>query len=231
MRKYANDCSQHAENAEYWGVSTAWAQEYLTWMAMYTHTAYALVIPRMINGVPFLIIAESTGESTIKQAENQRANDSNQVITDPFWQYFKVWQYEGLSILNWRGIHMRKYNGQSLPANLGRYLRDFATFANVEYPETPMWQGPMLSPLRTFLQSLGIPLWLEITAGCSQWEYAGLDSYIRIFGSNIESSSQEAWYLLNTHSPVGQRRFLRPEEWGHMRVLAQLGPEGHGVRV
>ena len=36
---------------------------------------------------------------------------------------------------------------------------------------------------------------------------------MRIFGRNIVSAEQEAWFILNLEAPADQRRVKGPEEW------------------
>ena len=73
--------------------------------------------------------------------------------------------------------------------------------------------GAFLSPLRACLKQLNRHVWAEITVGSSYHGYKALDAYVRIFGSQIVSADEEAWYLLNMENGPYLRAWKRPEDW------------------
>ena len=80
-----------------------------------------------------------------------------------------------------------------------------------------------MAPLRILLWRCGVPYHAEMTIGSSYEAFRGLDAYIRVAGSGIQTSVEEAHFLLNTGMPPDERMLLKPEDWWQCKALVSVG--------
>ena len=204
--------------ARQWAVFPELARAYLEYVDRNRYFATSFMCPVVgmasaAGPVSGMLVAISTAESTRVHKENALEHSAGRGIRNPHWQYLQVYFFKDLAFLNFSGMHDEQYGGYPLPVLFGEYLKQACIAKGIEYADKPVFEGPVLSPLRAMLQELGTPIWAEITAGSSFHEYRALDAYVRVFGMGIESAEQEAMFILNTEAAARNRRLKYPEEW------------------
>ena len=118
-----------------------------------------------------------------------------------------------MALMNFAGIEQSQFQGTKLRQSFGEFLHASCMQQKIIFPVQTMYRGAALGPLRALLQQLNVSAWLEFTVGASYKAYRGLDAYVRIFGRDVVSAEQEAWFILNQEALPHQRRLLGPEFW------------------
>ena len=190
------------------------------WYTMVKDNSYyatAFKVPYVMGDASGIFLIISTALSSYMYKENMMDMEASRMITDPYWLYYSVYQFAGMSLLNFADFGNSKYDGH-------QPFVDFRTMlAMVVFAKTPQWKdlycritgGSMFmdSIRKVFQEGMGVTMWAEITVGRSWHVYCGLDFYIRVYTTGMRPPRQEAWYLLNGSSPHNQRRALAPEDW------------------
>ena len=187
------------------------------------HFTKTFVIPLVFGGRQCIIVASSTAASARAYRSGMAENQAGRMLVDPEWLHFDVFQYEGLAMMNFRGLtgpHVK------LPGTLGNFLDGIFHSRG-----QPRWRdkycmathGMYLDGLRQLLIDLGIGLWLEITAAHSWLALYGLDIYIRMHGVSMPYGAEEAHFLLNCTTPWPNRRWFTPEQWHFCHDWVSIG--------
>ena len=211
-------------HADFWGVSETMAAPYLQFLDEHRYFAtaikcpYVMMVPKPsvpggVERTPGMLVAQSTGQTTRLQKENAEQHAAGLGISRPYWYDLEVYWFQDLAFLNFNGMHDSKYNGHRLPYTFGQFLHTACMQKGVAFATETVFGGAVLSPLRSMLHRLQIPVWAEITVGSSYHGYFALDAYLRIFGHGIESATEEAQFLLNTYMPPEKRTHRFPEDW------------------
>ena len=178
-----------------------------------------------------IIAAASTPETTRIQQVNLEERPRTGRITDPFWFAMQVWWFPKLAFLNFAGMTDPTYNGHMLPVKFGVFMEEQCRERGFRMPDTTVYDGAVLGPLRALLVQLATPVWAEVTIGSSYLEYRALDAYLRIYGARIASPEVEAHYVLNTEQAPLYRRLYTPEDWYacRCRYSVRQKPVIHGT--
>ena len=90
-------------------------QATVEWLCILSTQRYftnAIQLPFSMNGTCGVIIALSTPESTRVCKENTALLEQGSYVLDPYWLYYQVWWYAGMSLLNFAGITDPRFQGQ-----------------------------------------------------------------------------------------------------------------------
>ena len=129
-----------------------WLQE------VYAHGYFvmAFMIPYVWNGVSGIVLATSSSRSFRTCCRNP---DSEGAIHDPEWQYYDVWWYEGLCMLNFAGLADSYYRPLKLPKRFQDFLQEACMrqeIANWRAQYCHISPGYYRQSLRDLFQALGI---------------------------------------------------------------------------
>ena len=204
----------------------------VSWLTKLRETYYAMafLVPFTIGEDDGCILVTSTSTSASVYAENCKEYEQTYAITNPHWQYFEVFWYPGLALLNFYDLGTMP--GESIgPFTLGQFLDEYkGSQWRVQYCN--------IRPGRMFLETFRDMLrhvclahnWLEISCGRSYQKYRALDLYVRVISAGMKNPMHEAWFLLNASVDVSSRAEPRPEfwwwypdlkSWGQRRVMTE----------
>jgi hypothetical protein len=215
-----------AEKANEWGMGHRLDLASQWYSRCFMNKAYgtAVVFPLVIDGVHCIIAACSTAETNCMQGEHGTADG---IINNPAWTRNLCYRYDGLALLNWRGLTDPMY-AQSAQ-DIG-YLQDLL-YIHCPRAGIPDWRrqfgqlrgGPYLGGLRDLLRRLGVPVFFEIASGSSRIVYAAFDVYVRTFAGPY-SPNVEARFLLYDRDVPAEVRYIRdPWDWWMYSVWESRG--------
>ena len=220
-----------AEYTKKWGLTSysngrQMAADWLHVLRRHTDYAVSIMMPFTWNGQEGVCVLCSTKESTRMFYYNMGEYQRTGVVSVPHWFGFRVCFFEGMPMMNFRGITASRHQGRPIgragqvfdrvltalgrPARLAGYTRS-----------TGGWYFQTLRQLISI--ELGIMVWIEMTIGRTYLQYHGLDLYMRMNTGGMRIPKEEAWFLLNVFEYPGKRRRLEPEDWWECHALVSIG--------
>ena len=201
----------------------------LQWLAILSTHRYfttAIQMPYSLHGIQGVVIAMSTAESSRVCKENMDLNQQGSYVFDPYWLYYQLWWFAGMTLLNFAGITDSRHEGQPL-GMLGELVNDVAMrngIKNWREIYCRIGSGYFKAPLRRLMQEvLSCKNWIEITTGYSMQHYRGIDLYLRFVSDGMEVPAEESHYWMNIENYPLQRPYHAPEDWWKLRVLKSAG--------